>query len=68
MSLGWAVHFQQETYLLMAPIRGGVTEFIRAGKSLFELKNLSEEEEQAIRDMLWQLSIRFPDEGDDAAD
>jgi hypothetical protein len=52
----------------MAPISSGVTEFIRAGKSLLEMKHLSAEEEQAIRDLLWQLSIRFPDEGDDAAD
>ena len=52
----------------MAPIRSGVIEFIRAGKSLLEMKDLSREEEQAIRDMLWQLDIRFPDEGDDAAD
>jgi hypothetical protein len=58
----------EETYLLMAPIRSGVTEFIRAGKSLLEMKNLSQDEEQVIRDMLWQLGIRFPDEGDDAAD
>jgi hypothetical protein len=58
----------QETYLLMALIRSGVSEFIRAGRSLLQMKNLSEEEAQAIRDMLWQLSIRFPDEGDDAAD
>jgi len=30
-------------YLLMAPIRSGVTEFIRAGKILLEMKNLSDE-------------------------
>lgn len=52
----------------MADVRKGVTEFIRAGKSLLEMKNLSEDEEQVVRDMLWQLVIRFPDEGDDAAD
>lgn len=52
----------------MAEIRKGVTEFIRVGKSLLELKDLSEDEEEAVRDMLWQLCIRFPDEGDDAAD
>ena len=52
----------------MATIRSGVNEFIRAGKSLLGMKNLSQEEEQAIRDLLWQLNIRFPDEGDDAAD
>ena len=52
----------------MAEIRKGVSEFIRTGKSLLELKDLSEDEEQAIRDMLWELIIRFPDEGDDAAD
>jgi hypothetical protein len=32
------------------------------------LTDLSEDEEEAVRDMLWQLVIRFPDEGDDAAD
>ena len=53
---------------LMSLVRRGVTEFIAAGKSLLEMKNLSQEEEQAIRDMLGQLGIRFPDEGDDAAD
>jgi hypothetical protein len=52
----------------MPPVRKGVTEFIATGKSLLEMKNLSQEEEQAIRDMLWQLGLRFPDEGDDAAD
>jgi hypothetical protein len=53
----------------MPPVRKAVTEFIATGKSLLlEMKNLSQEEEQAIRDMLWQLGIRFPDEGDDAAD
>ena len=53
---------------LMAPIRKGVTDFIRASKSLLALEDLSEEEEEAVKEILWQLSIRFPDEGDDAAD
>lgn len=53
---------------LMAPTRKGVTEFIRASKSLLALEDLSEEEEEAVKEMLWQLSIRFPDQGDDAAD
>ena len=52
----------------MAPIRKGVTEFISASKSLLEMKDLSADEDEAIKDMLWQLMIRFPDEGDDAAD
>lgn len=52
----------------MPGIRKGVNEFIRAGESLLELTDLSEDEEEAVRDMLWQLVIRFPDEGDDAAD
>ena len=52
----------------MAPIRKGVTEFIRASKSLLALEDLSEEEEEAVKEMVWQLSNRFPDEGDDAAD
>ena len=30
----------------MAPIRPGVTEFIRAGKSLLEMKDLSREEDR----------------------
>lgn len=58
----------KRSYPLMAPIRKGVTEFIRASKSLLALEDLSEEEEEAVKEMLWQLSIRFPDEGDDAAD
>jgi hypothetical protein len=52
----------------MGVIRRDVTEFIGAGKSLFALEDLSEEEEEAVKDMLWQLVIRFSDEGDDAAD
>ena len=52
----------------MARIRTGIIEFIRAGKSLLEMKDFSQEEDKAIRDMLWQLNIWFPDEGDDAAD
>jgi hypothetical protein len=52
----------------MSNIRRGVSEFILAGKSLLELKDLSEDEEEAIRDMLWELIVRFPDEGDDAVD
>jgi hypothetical protein len=52
----------------MPDLRRGVSEFIRAGKSLLELKDLSEDEEQTIRDMLWELIVRFPDEGDDAVD
>ena len=46
----------------------GVTEFLHAGKSLLEVKDLSEDEVETIRDMLWQLIVRFSDEGDDAAD
>lgn len=52
----------------MAEIRQGVTEFIRAAKSLLALQNLSGEEEDAVRELLWLLVTRFPDEGDDAAD
>jgi hypothetical protein len=54
--------------LSMGVIRRDVTEFLRAGKSLLAAGDLSEEEEEAVKDMLWQLVIRFPDEGDDAAD
>lgn len=52
----------------MAKIRRGVTEFVRASESLLTLQDFSEEELQAVTDMLWLLIIRFPDEGDDAAD
>ena len=52
----------------MGVIRLNVTEFIRTGKSLLALEDLSEEEEEAVKDMLWQLVIKFQDEGDDGAD
>jgi hypothetical protein len=52
----------------MGVIRLNVTEFIRAGKSLLALEDLSEEEEEAVKNMLLQLVIKFQDEGDDGAD
>ena len=52
----------------MMAIRKNVEEYIRAAEMLLKLKNLSEEEEQAIRDSIFQLTIKFPDRGDDAAD
>ena len=36
----------------MAPIRKGVTEFIRASKSLLALEDLSEEEEEAVKEIV----------------
>lgn len=52
----------------MSQFRHAVAEFIRAGNKLLEAKDLSDDEEDSVRDMLWQLSVKFPDEGDDAAD
>lgn len=52
----------------MTTIRKSVQEYIRAAEKLLKLKNLSEEEEQAVRDVIFQLNIAFPDKGDDAAD
>lgn len=52
----------------MMAIRKGVQEYVRAAEKLLKLKNLSEEEEQAVRDVIFQLNIAFPDRGDDAAD
>ena len=52
----------------MGVIRQGVREFIRAGMDLLASEKLTDEEEELVKDMLWQLVIRFPDEGDDAAD
>ena len=52
----------------MSAFRPSVAEFIQAGKRLLEVKDLSDDEEDALMDMLWELNVRFPDEGDDAAD
>jgi hypothetical protein len=53
----------------MPEVRHIVAEFIRAGSKLLEAKNdLHNDEEDSVRDMLWRLSVMFPDEGDDAAD
>jgi hypothetical protein len=45
-----------------------VADFIRVSNKLLEAKDLTDEEEDSVRDILWQLSDKFPDEGDDAAD
>lgn len=52
----------------MSAFRKNVAEFVQAGTKLLESKDLSDEEEDAVRDMLWKLSDKFPAEGDDAAD
>jgi hypothetical protein len=52
----------------MSAFRKTVAEFVQASAKLLESKDLSDEEEDAVRDMLWKLSDRFPDEGDDAVD
>ena len=52
----------------MSQFRQAVADFIRAGNELLKAKDLSDDEEDSVRDILWQLSVKFPDEGDDAAD
>ena len=52
----------------MSQFRQTVADFILAGNTLLEAKDLSDDEEDSVRDLLWQLSVKFPDEGDDAAD
>jgi hypothetical protein len=52
----------------MSQFRYSVTEFIRASKNLLEATDLADDEEDSVRDMLWRLRDKFPDEGDDAAD
>lgn len=52
----------------MSDFRQTVADFIRAGNKLLDAKDLSDDEEDAVHDMLWRLSDKFPDEGDDAAD
>ena len=52
----------------MSQFRHAVADFIRAGNKLLEAKDLSDDEEDSVRDLLWQLSDKFPAEGDDAAD
>jgi hypothetical protein len=68
LSLSLSLVYTKQMDHLMAAVQQGVTEFIRAAKSLLALQNLSEEEEDAVREVLWLLVTRFPDEGDDAAD
>ena len=52
----------------MSEFRHSVADFIRASNKLLEAKDLSDDEEDAVRDMLWQLCDKFPDEADEAAD
>ena len=52
----------------MSEFRHTVADFIRASNNLLEAKGLSDDEEDSVRDILWQLCDKFPDEGDDAAD
>lgn len=52
----------------MSQFRQAVADFIRASNKLLEAKDLSDDEQDSVRDILWQLSVKFPDEGDDAAD
>ncbi len=51
----------------MSEFRHAVADFIRASNKLLDAKDLYDDEEDAVRDILWQLCDRFPDEGDDAA-
>ena len=44
----------------MSQSRQAVADFIRAGKELLEAEDLSDDEEDSVRDILWQLSLRFP--------
>ena len=52
----------------MSAFRHSVQKFIRVSENLLEVKELSEKEEQGMKDMLRRLSVVFPDEADDAAD
>ena len=52
----------------MSQFRHSVTHFIRASKTLLEATDITEDEEDSVRDMLWRLRDKFPDEGNDAAD
>ena len=52
----------------MAAFQKSVEEFVHAGTQLLQAKGLSDEEKDAVRDIMWKLSVRFPDEGDNAAD
>jgi hypothetical protein len=45
-----------------------VADFIRVSTKPLEAKDLSDDEEDSVRDILWQLCDKFPDEGDDATD
>ena len=52
----------------MPEFRHAVADCTRAGNKLLEAMDLSDDEEDSVRDILWQLCDKFPDEGDDAAD
>jgi hypothetical protein len=63
----WNRRRDQEAFFMSA-FRHSVQEFIRVSENLLEVKDLSEKEEQGMKEMLRRLSVMFPDEGDDAAD
>lgn len=52
----------------MSQYRHAVADFIRASNKLLEAKDLADDEEDSVRNVLWLLCDKFPDEGDDAAD
>ena len=45
----------------MSENRRTVAEFIRVSTKLLEAEDLTDDEEDSVRDILWQLSDKFPD-------
>jgi hypothetical protein len=52
----------------MPALRKSVLDYLKASEKLLALQDLSEDEERAVKEMLFRLTTRFPDTGDDAAD
>ena len=44
-----------------------MADFIGASNKLLEARDLSDEEEDSVRVMLWQLCAKFPGEADEVA-
>lgn len=52
----------------MSALRKSVLDYLHASEKLLALNNLSDDEERAVKEMLFRLTTQFPDTGDDAAD
>jgi hypothetical protein len=52
----------------MSALRKSVRDYLQASEKLLALEDLTDDEERAVKEMLYRLTTWFPDTGDDAAD